>query len=938
MTNDIKTNLDIIKQSIAWADKYGKDSFPREVFKDYRRELKRIKDALSDNCSAAAYGESQVGKSYLMSSLLSAPDAPFEIENNGVRYSFIDDINPSGGNNSKQESTGVITRFTIRQSNQKMANFVKITNLSVVDIILLIADSYYNDVKIDNESILGYTEIDNRLSQMSDLWSAKYPINNYITEDDIRDICDYLNDIVGSNATNICRSNFRKIIAPAIEYISCENWTKVFGLIWNDNPEFNRLFSVLINEYKKLNFQTEIYVPFDAVLRDKGTLLKIDWLDSVCGFHKESNDDVLYTDVYDRDNNLIASDFSKAYLSALIGELTFVLPENIAAERKFLKKIDLLDFPGARSREKIKEGNIGEVLPTILRRGKVAYLFNKYSRSLKISSVLFCHHSDQKAEPSIGSSIHNWIEDNIGKTTTDRANTLSRTNGIAPLFVICTKFNIDLERSKNDTKETISKLDNHWARFNTTIPKIVEPEKWLDEWVVPGGSCTSPYFQNVYLLRDFYWSAKNQVFDGYNEQKKTIESNVHVFDEYPEYFDDLRESFLANSFVKKHFAIPEQAWDDVATINNDGSKAIIRNLDAISEVLDNARHTGYMQKLQEIRDKIVNSLSVYYESNDKEQNNVKIRQITGDIKLKTEFAFGEKPERFGNIIDNLMVSSADLRTIAYDIIVRHTEEPQTVSSIKMIRAFCDIDINDDRATNIAKLCNRYNKDEDGLKAFFTEMGVTVDDIVSDESELLATVPDVIAKHIIEYWNNHINEQIKDMGDVLPHADEIAFMMLTLLNKLGVRKSISDRINKYYLVFDLNGLPNAIADYASLTLNNFVSTVGREYMSDQDMAKIAEKAQACRLEIDLSPAASSSDIKPQPLLDVLSALDQSRDEMNSSRIDLTTLRKLPFWDSYQRWENFITIGLLYASDISRVDPVANAAVKDMIDNSSKLYIG
>lgn len=936
MTKDIIANIDVIKQSIAWADKYGKDSFPREVFKNYRRKLKRIAEALSENCSAAAYGESQVGKSYLMSSLLSTPDTTFVIENNGKRYSFIDEINPSGGNNTKQESTGVITRFTIRQSNSKMANFVKVTNLSVVDIILLLADSYYNDVKIDTDSVLLNSDIDLALSQMSDMWNSKSPVHNVITEDDVRDICDYLNDIIGNNAAIICKSNFCKIVAPIINLVSYDNWVNIFGLIWNNNPELNRLFCTLINEYRKLNFQTEVYVPFDAVLRDKGTLLKIDWLDSVCGIYKESNDDVLYTDVFDCDNNLLAKDFSKAYLSALIGELTFVLPEEVATERKFLKKIDLLDFPGARSREKIKEQQLGEVLPTILRRGKVAYLFNKYSRSLKISSVLFCHHNDQKTEPTIGASIHNWIEDNIGETPDIRATMLSKTNGIAPLFMICTKFNIDLEKTKNDTPETISKLDNHWARFNTTIPKIIEPEKWMDEWVSLGGVFKSPNFQNVYLLRDFYWSSKNQVFDGYNEKTGTIESNVHIFDEYPNYFSDLKNSFLENTFVKKHFANPNQAWDDVATINNDGSKAIIRNLDAIAEVLDNARHERYFQQLVEIKDEITSRLSVYHESDDKEENNIRIRKITGDIKLQTEFAFGEKPELFGNIIDNLMVSSADLRTIAYDIIVRHIEEPQTVSSIKMIRAFCEIDINDDRDLNIQKLCKRYNKEETELKAFFTEMGVSLEDIISDDSELLATVPDVIAKHIVEYWNNHINEQVKKMSDVLPHADEVAFMILTLLNKLGVKKYISDKINRYYTVFDMNALPNAIADYASLILNNFVSTVGREYMSDEDMMNVSQKAKTCQLEIDLSPASSSHNIKPQPLLEVLSALDQSRDEMNNSRIDLTTLKKLPFWDSYQRWENFITIGLLYASDISHVDPVANASMKDIIDTNSNLY--
>lgn len=936
MIQDIDTNLEVIKQSVAWADKYGKDSFPREVFKNYRRKLKRIRNAIIENCSAAAYGESQVGKSYLMSSLLSAPDAPFVIENNGIKYSFIDKINPSGGNNTKQESTGVITRFTVRQGDHKMANYVRITNLSVVDIILLLADSYYNDVKIDTDSVLLNTDIDDILLKMSDLWETKSDFQDVIIEDDIRDICDYLNEIIGNNAANICRSDFCKIIAPVISYVASDKWVDIFGLIWNNNPELNRLFSTLINEYKKLNFQMEVYVPFDAVLRDKGTLLKIDWLDFVCGIHKETGDDILYTDVYDCNGNIIAKDFSKAYLSALIGELTFVLPETITAERKFLKKIDLLDFPGARSREKIKEQQLGEVLPTILRRGKVAYLFNKYSRSLKISAVLFCHHNDQKTEPTIGTSIYNWIEHNIGATPESRADMLLRTNGVAPLFLVCTKFNIDLEKSKNDDPSTVTKLDNHWARFNTTIPKIIEPEKWMDEWVKPGGLFKAPYFQNVYLLRDFYWSSRNNVFDGYNELKGDKEKSVHIFEEYPDYFEDLRNSFLANSFVKKHFENPQQAWDDVASVNHDGSKAIIRNLDVIAEVLDDARRKRYMLQLQEIQEEILNKLSVYYESDDKEKNNAKVRQIIGDIKLKTEFAFGEKPERFGHIIDSLMVSSAAIRTIVYDIIVRHIEEPQSVSSIKMIRAFCEIDINDERETNIQKLCKRYHKEESELRSFFVEMGLTLEDIISDDSELLASVPDIISKYIVEYWNNHINEQVKNMGNILPHADEIAFMILTLLNRLGLKQAISDKINKYYTIFDTNSLPNAIADYAALTLNNFVSTLGREYMSEQDMENISQKAKSSDLEIDLSPAVSSSNIQPQPLLDVLSALDQFRDEINNSRIDLATLKKLPFWDSYQRWENFVTIGLLFVSNISHVDPIANAEIKDIIETSRSLY--
>ena len=217
MIDDINRNLEIIEKSINWAVKYKKDSFPYEVFKNYRRKLKRIGNAISENCSAAAYGETQVGKSYLMSSLLSTPSNPFVIINKEQgqekKYSFIDEINPSGGNNTRQESTGVITRFTIRHSNERMADYVKITNLSIVDIILLLTDSYYNDVKINTESSLITTQIDEKLNQMSDLWLNKENEHNFISEDDIKDICDYINDVIGNNAQ---KSNVPMLIAVLV--------------------------------------------------------------------------------------------------------------------------------------------------------------------------------------------------------------------------------------------------------------------------------------------------------------------------------------------------------------------------------------------------------------------------------------------------------------------------------------------------------------------------------------------------------------------------------------------------------------------------------------------------------------------------------------------------------------------------------------------------
>lgn len=934
MIQDINSQIAVIERSIEWAKKFGKDSFPVEELKEYRRTLRRIANALDENCSAAAYGESQVGKSYLMSSLLSTADSPFVITNDGKEYSFIDALNPSGGNTSQTESTGVITRFTINNDNETMKDFVKIKNLSVSDLLMLLVDSYYNDLKLDSSKVLLHDAINAELTKVQYLWATKStPVQNVLTEDDVKDICDYIEQVLGSNTVNITRSDFRKIVAPKIQFVSCENWVKVFSILWNNNEELSHLFSLLINEFKKINFETEVYVPFEAVLRDKGTLLKIEWLDSVCGIPHVSDTDVLTTDVYNANGELLATAFNKSSLSALIAELTFVLPKQIANERKFLNKIDLLDFPGARSREKFKEQEISDVLPTILRRGKVAYLFNKYSRSLRISSVLFCHHNDQKSEPSLGETINGWIETNIGNTPEKRAEDLTRTNGISPLFMIATKFNKELKRTSNDLPTNTEMLGEHWKRFKTVFPEIIRPATWFDNWVTRGGMFRSEAFQSIYMLRDYYWSMETRVFDGYDSRTKSPETNRHIDPDYPDFFENLERSFLSNDFVKLHFADPKKSWDEVSSLNSDGSKAIIRDLDSISGVLDSARREKYLKELQTMRDEIINKLTTYYEPEDKEENNIKTRTIAGDIRLSLDLCIGTKPETFGRIIDQLMIPVSDIRKIAYDIVVLKTEVPVDFNEILLIRTQARINPSDEKELNIKKLCNYYAREIDALESLFAQKGFSIDDVISNECNVAATVADVVSNRILEYWGNFINKQVTGLDKYLPHSDDVAFMLQTLCKRLGVQRTISDKIDTYSRVFPNTDLPNAIADYASLTLNNFVSSIGRSYMNDNDIETIRKKAHSCNLEIDLSPEASDVNRREISVYDALKAFDDAEDPTN---VSLQTLMKLPFWDNFQRWKNLLIIGLLYSADVSHCDPIANAEMKKIIDSCKNLY--
>ncbi len=135
------------------------------------------------------------------------------------------------------------------------------------------------------------------------------------------------------------------------------------------------------------------------------------------------------------------------------------------------------------------------------------------------------------------------------------------------------------------------------------------------------------------------------------------------------------------------------------------------------------------------------------------------------------------------------------------------------------------------------------------------------------------------------------------------------------------------------MFEPNEQVNAIADYASLTLNNFVSSVGRSYINDSEIADIQAKADRCQVQVDLRPEAWKHDQRPKPLLETLKAFD---DATEIDRVSVETLMKLPLWDNFQRWQNLVSIGLLYTSDVSNVDPQANAKVKELIDTCQGLY--
>ena len=188
---NIEDTLSIVNKAVSFEKAHPgfvKNNNYKSKLVDIRRELGKIKFATDENCSVAVFGESQVGKSYLVSAMLSESDSPFCVEIGGKSYNFKEEINPAEPN-SQIEATGVITRFTARNTNVPNG-YLKVHLLTIPDIVLILAEAYYNQV---DREIRNANNIMNNINARMDECKRVYDknANPVIDEVDVADIEEY---------------------------------------------------------------------------------------------------------------------------------------------------------------------------------------------------------------------------------------------------------------------------------------------------------------------------------------------------------------------------------------------------------------------------------------------------------------------------------------------------------------------------------------------------------------------------------------------------------------------------------------------------------------------------------------------------------------------------------------------------------------------------
>ncbi|WP_300675270.1 virulence factor SrfC family protein [Soonwooa sp.] len=647
--NQIKSYISekslLIADSIKWVNgnlKHEDRSKTLLSLKRAQNKLNKIASNIEAKPVIAVFGASQVGKSYLIKNLLSQKGESFKIINNQDSYDFLKDINPAG---TGKESTGVVTRFSVDQDIKFVDFPIRIKLLSAKDILTIILDSYFLDLKkISSATINNRRAIESHIKKYE---LAKDSVKqNYLSEEDVLEVKEYFGNHLSKHTLlfeGLTETRYFERIASIIEYFDYKEWTSIFEILWNNNEDLSVLFSDLLNKLNSIHFTSQGYIKFNDVLRAGGEILDVKRL-------KELNDNVDSTTLKLEEGSEIQINIS--YLSALLSELIFSIPKDLTDNKPFLKNSDLLDFPGARSRLGIEEDGIKSNLSDMLLRGKVSYLFNKYSDDYSINNLLFCSNDKQLEVSELSYLLFNWISTNIGSNIDDRSHSLGKSE-IYPLFVIFTFFNNQLRYDiTNDEGYLINenKLNDKWdTRFVRFFENevVTKSRDWHTQW-----SHQSQDFTNFYLLRDYKYST--DTYDGY--ETENIETEIR--EERVPFINAMKKTFLSFPFVQKHFRKPEESWHEATDLNKDGSELIIKNLEKVSTNYTKINH--YVNLLNNTVEELQRDLSTYIKTDDITEQKNKNMSAMSQFQLQFNMALARDLGVFNELIHQISLQPIEV--------------------------------------------------------------------------------------------------------------------------------------------------------------------------------------------------------------------------------------------------------------------------------------
>ncbi|MCX8670746.1 putative virulence factor [Gilliamella sp. B2865] len=574
-----------------------------------RNSAKRLGDVSTKSVAVGFFGLSQAGKSYLISALAAGENGKLETVVDNEILDFIDHVNPVGGG---KEATGLVTRFS-RTAKGGIANYpLELKLFQEIEIVKILINAYFKD--FDQQKVVNkieFSELNQLIQQSENKKQSDY--TGGITEDDIVDLYDYLSENFGNSLEGLKGGYWEKAVS-LLPYLSTVDRGALFSVLWGGISELTAIYVQLATTLSSLNHANTIYAPLSVLVKEHDgkksqidSIMNVDMLERL---NTEKDSSVSVTPL-----NGIPTSISLAQLAFLTAELIFPLVNQTRVPT--FEKVDLLDFPGYRGRlnlisiSDVKEGN---PIAQLLLRGKVAYLFEKYTDSQEMNVLVVCTPSDKQSDVNdVGPVLERWIDKTQGETAEKRA-----TKKAGLLWAI-TMFDKRIGASLHQSEDNLSNTWGKGGLLQQTILERFGSYDWLSNWSNNGK------FNNVFLVRKPGFDVPFLNVDA----KANLELSYN--DNYQQEMSVLKKTFVENPDIKEYVSDPDQAWDAMLKLNDGGIGRISQYLEqvAITEV----KQQRIVEQLNEKIDYIINMrFDTWYQAGSDEELGKKKQIISGVVK------------------------------------------------------------------------------------------------------------------------------------------------------------------------------------------------------------------------------------------------------------------------------------------------------------------
>jgi hypothetical protein len=541
-----------------------------EKLRRARNQARRLAKTAARPVTVGLFGLSQAGKSYLISALAADRQGRLETEFDGERLDFLQHINPPGGGS---EATGLVTRFTRTGIETPHGYPIKLTLMTEADIVKVLGNSFFND--FDREKVNLPTDGEHVLAVLRKLDKRRHdkPVPG-LSADDVVDLQDYFQDRFTASMAPL-KADYWPHAMEWGPYLAPPDRAQLFAVLWGEIPQFTETYLMLRNTLEQLSFAQVVHAPLDALVeRTPKGLTQANSIMNVATLERlgSGTDDTLQVCPWCDGTSGEAMAIPRALLAALTAEIAFPLVE--APRSPVFDRVDVLDFPGYRGRLKlqslddvraqVKRSDANPVTELVL-RGKVAYLFERYTDNQEMNILIFCTPSDYQSEVvDVGPVLDRWITRTQGATPDERA---KRPSG---LVWAITKFDKTLTDALPQSEDQLRIRWGDKGLMNRTLLERFGNYPWMREWR-PG----TP-FNQVFLVRKPGWAAPFlEIQDGREAGFK---------DTYLQQLQLMRQTFIEDATVQRHVHEPARAWDAMMALDEGGLARLSAYLETVADV------------------------------------------------------------------------------------------------------------------------------------------------------------------------------------------------------------------------------------------------------------------------------------------------------------------------------------------------------------------